>query len=146
MNALTHLRRTGVRLTLLANLVFWIVFWMLFFAQSEPYKPHRPRFEEVFPYYIFFGRGLHMIDPGTGAGLPPALIEVAHAVQKLSFLAARPYYWYFDRRGIVVNELYGGISVGGYFLLLVMLLSFLQWYAVGLVIDWLLAKRRRAQG
>jgi hypothetical protein len=36
--------------------------------------------------------------------------------------------------------LYGGIDVGGYYLILVCLLSFAQWYLIGLLLDCL---RRR---
>jgi hypothetical protein len=60
---------------------------------------------------------------------------VTYVVQKPSVVAAMPFYWYFDRRGIVINSLFWGISVGGYNLLLVSLISFLQWLLIGFLFD-----------
>jgi hypothetical protein len=127
-----------------ANVAFWLAFGALFVAKSYPYKPHKPVFEEVTPSYIFFGRALRQIDTGTGVGLPPPLINLTFAIQRLSVLAARPFYWYFDSRGVTVDHLYGGISVGGYYLSLVCVVSFLQWSLVGLLIDYL-ARRRNGK-
>jgi hypothetical protein len=47
----------------------------------------------------------------------------------------RPFFWYFNHRGISVDQQYWGTSIGGYYLLLVCLLSFLQWGFVGFSID-----------
>jgi hypothetical protein len=64
---------------------------------------------------------------------------VTFAIQAPSVLAARPFFWFFNDRGITVDHSYAGISVGGYHLILVFGLSFLQWYLVGRFFDW--AKR-----
>ena len=63
-------------------------------------------------------------------------MRAARFVQWPSFHGAIPLNWYFSRRGIVVDHLYCGISVGGYYLILVCFLSFLQWYLIGFSIDW----------
>jgi hypothetical protein len=126
-------RSSFAKLVTLANGLYWMVFAVLFVAGSYPYRPHRLAFEEVTPSYIFFGKALRQIDTGTGVGLPPLLITLTYAIQRPSVLAARPFYWYFDSHGITVDHLYGGISIGGYYLLLVCLLSFVQWYLVGWV-------------
>jgi hypothetical protein len=112
-----------------------VVFAVLFVAGSYPYKPHRLVFEEATPSYIFFGRALREIDSGTGVSLPPPLIKLTYAIQEPSVLAAKPFYWPFDSRGITVDRHYWGVSLGGYYLLLVCLVSFLQWYLVGLLAD-----------
>ena len=119
----------------LLNLAFWLIFGVLFVAQSYPYKPHRLAFEEITPSYIFFGRALRETDSGTGAALPPALMKVTYVIQKPAVVAAKPFYWYFNGRGIVVDRLFCGISVGGYYLLVVSLLSFLQWLLIGFFAD-----------
>ena len=126
-------RFTG--LVVLADVAFWLVFGVLFVAGSYPYKPHKLAFEEVTPSYVFFGRALREIDSGTGASLPPPLMKATRVIQGPSFIASSPYFWYFNSHGITVDHLYWGISVGGYYLLLVCLLSFLQWYLVGLILD-----------
>ena len=132
--SLAHL--SLAKLLMAANGVFWLVFAGIFVMGSYAYKAHRLSFEEATPSYIFWGRALREIDSGTGASLPPTLIKVTYAIQKPSALAARPFYWPFNRRGLTVDEQYWGISVGGYYLLLVCLLSFLQWFLVG----WLVRK------
>jgi hypothetical protein len=53
-----------------------------------------------------------------------------------SFVVAKPHFWYFNTQGITLDHLYRGVSVGGYYLILVCLLSFFQWYLVGLSIDY----------
>jgi len=119
----------------LLNFAFWLGFGALFVAQSYPYQPHRLAFEEITPSYIFSGRALREIDSGTGVALPPALMKVTYAIQKPSVFAAKPFYWYFNSRGIVVDRLFWGISVGGYYLLVVSFISFLQWLLIGFFVD-----------
>jgi hypothetical protein len=121
------------KLLILANGIFWMAFAILFVSGAYLYRPHPRAFEEATPSYIFFGNALRQIETGTGVSLPPLLVTSTFAIQKPSVLAARPFYWYFDALGITVDHLYGGISVGGYYLLLVCLLSFVQWYLVGWV-------------
>ena len=131
------------KLLILANALFWILFAIFFVATTYPHRPHRQKFEEVVPEYIFFGRALPQLDTGTGVGLPPSLINFAFAIQRPSVLAARPFYQPFNSRGITVDRVYAGISVGGYYLLLVCLLSFMQWYVVGALLD--IARKRFAR-
>jgi hypothetical protein len=125
------------RLLPLLNLVFWLVFSVILVIQSFPYRPHKhkPAFEEISYSYIFFGRALREIDSGTGVALPPTLMKVTYAVQRPSVVAARPFYLYTNGRGLVVDNLFFGISVGGHHLLVVCLLSFAQWSLVGLLFD-----------
>jgi hypothetical protein len=123
------------RLLPLLNFAFWLGFGALFVAQSYPYQPHRLAFEEITPSYIFFGRALREIDSGTGVALPPALMNVTYAIQKPSVLATKSFYCYFNSRGIVVSHLFWGISVGGYYLLVVSFFSFLQWLLIGFFVD-----------
>jgi hypothetical protein len=124
-------------LLILINALFWLTFAVLFATHTVAYSPHQLKFEEVTPSYIFFGRALQMIDSGTGVGIPPLLIEISYTIQKPSSVAARTFFRYFHDRGITVEHTYGGISIGGYYLLLVCLFSFLQWYLVGFLIDYL---------
>jgi hypothetical protein len=117
-----------------ANSFFWLVFVVLFLLQSYPYKPHKLFFEEATPSYIFFGRALREVDSGMGGSLPPPLMKVTSAIQKTSFVAAKPYYWFFHshdyRRPPVL-----AVSVGGYYLVVVCILSFMQWYLLGFLLD-----------
>ncbi len=120
------------RLLLIANSLFWFLFAVNFVARSYAYEPHVKIFEEASPPYILWSRAF----PFEQYMSP--LMRATRIVQWPSFYAATPVNLYFSHRGIVVDELYGGISVGGYYLLLVCLLSFLQWYLVGLFIDCIL--------
>jgi hypothetical protein len=117
------------RLLVLANGVFWIVFGINFVANSYAYRPHPPAFEEILPSYVFASRAFPV-----GLYMSP-LMRITRAVQWPSFRAASPFFLPFNRRIISVNQVYWGISVGGYYLVLVCLLSFLQWYLLGFLID-----------
>jgi hypothetical protein len=120
------------KLLILANAGFWLIFCVVFVVESEPYQPHRLHFEEVIPTFIYFGRALPMQAEGTGL-----LLRTARILQYPSFLVAKPYFWYFNRRGFVTGDSFAKVSLGGYLLVVVCLLSFAQWYAVGFFIDWI---------
>lgn len=124
---LAHVRFAA--LLIFVNSIFWLVFAINFLLNSQTYKPHPVMFEEQSPLYVYYGRALpaeHYMSP---------LMRTTRFLQWSSFIAARPYFWYFDNHGIYGERLYGGISVTGYYLLLVCLLSFAQWYLVGFLID-----------
>jgi hypothetical protein len=134
---ITASRPAIARVMVVANAFFWVVFVVLFLLQSYPYTPHKLSFEEATPSYIFFGRALREVDSGTGGSLPAPLMKATSVIQKPSFVAARPYYWYFNNREITVDRLYWQVSVGGYYLVVVCILSFIQWYLLGLLLDHL---------
>ena len=131
--------RPFTRLLLLANVLFWLTFAVNFVAKSYPYQPHPKVFEEESPPYILWGRAF----PPDQYMSP--LMRATRLIQAPSFYAARPFFWYFDKRGIVVDHLYAGVSVGGYFLLVAWLLSFAQWYLTGLLIDYLTRRFRTSR-
>ena len=86
--------------------------------------------------YIYYGRALP-----AEQYLTPFLRSVRF-LEWPSFFAARPYFRYFDSHGIYGEQLYSGVSVTGYYLVIVCLLSFVQWYAVGRIVDY--ARERAA--
>jgi hypothetical protein len=123
------------RLLVLANSIFWLIFAINFAAKSYTYRPHVRAFEEV-SAYIFWSRAFPMDQ------LASPLMRVTRFVQWPSFYAAGRLF--FVHRDIDVSRIYWGISLGGYYLILVCLLSFLQWYLLGLLIDY--ARRRMNAG
>lgn len=122
--------RPFTKVLVLANAVFWFVFIVYFAARSYAYQPHQLMFEEVVPSYIFWGRAF----PVEKYMSP--FLRATRLIQAPSFYAGRPLFWYFDNRGVFVNDLYAGVSVGGYYLIVVCLLSFAQWYLTGLLMDY----------
>ena len=128
-----YLRATTV--LILANGVLWLVFVIHFVVVSQPYAPHEPQFEEFAPAYIFWGRA-YPFEQYCGSWP----MRATRLLERPSFYAAIPVNYFFSRRGITVDHLYGGVSAGGYYLIAVFLTSFLQWYLVGLIVDHL---RRR---
>jgi hypothetical protein len=120
----------------MANAIFWLTFGIIFIATSSPYKPHEKLFEETGPEYIYFGRAQSALKNEQ----PTSLYLTVHWVQWPSFYAAKPFVRYCNKKGLVVDDLFLGISVGGHLLLIVCVISFLQWYLIGFFIDLL---RRR---
>ncbi|HKW64531.1 MAG TPA: hypothetical protein VJN89_18405 [Candidatus Acidoferrum sp.] len=131
--------RSTRRLFIVVNGLFWLLFAIYFVAKSYAYRPHIKVFEEESPPYIFWGRAL----PVEQYMSP--LMRVTRAVQAPSFHAASPFFSYFDKRGIVVDHLYLGISVGGYYLVAVCLISFVQWYLLGAIIDAMKGRTKSAR-
>ena len=127
--------RLFTRVFLVANAVFWLVFAVYFVDKSQAYQPHPLKFEEVTPLYIFWGRGLpfdHYMSP---------FMRAARFIEAPSFYAARPFFWYFNTRNITADHLFASVSVDGYYLLLVCLLSFGFWCLAGWLIDYLVLSR-----
>jgi|SRR5579863_5670718 len=124
------------RLFLIGNAIFWIVFGTNFALKSYAYKQHTKIFEEESSPYILWSRAFPFDEYMS------PLMRATRLVQWPSFYAATPLNLYFSHRGIVADQLYWGISVGGYYLICVCLLSFLQWYLVGVFLDYLWTKRR----
>ncbi len=116
----------------IADAAFWLIFGLYFLAESHPNLPHAPTFEERPPDLIFFGRAMSYLDHEK---LRP-FVKVAWTLQGVSFRAGEPFNRWFSRRDILVDHTYAGISVGGYYVLLVCLVSFVQWFLIGLLIDW----------
>lgn len=126
------------KLLIMANGAFWLLFGSYFGAQSYTYRPHTKVFEEETPPYIFWGRAFpfeQYMNP---------VMRATRFIQAPSFYAARPFFSYFDKRGIVVDHTYWGISIGGYYLIVVCLLSFLQWYLVGVIVEFIRPRIKRS--
>ena len=122
--------RPFAKALVLANAVFWITFVVYFVSQSYPYQPHQKLFEEQSPPYIFWGHAFPFDKYMTPFMRATRLIEAP------SFYAATPLFWYFDSRHVVADNLYAGVDVGACYLILVCLLSFGQWYLIGLLMDY----------
>ncbi len=138
MQVTGKVRRAGLpRLLMLINGVFWLFFGANFVMVSQPYQPHAKHFEEESPPYIFWGHAL----PFEQFTAP--FVRVAHLVEMPSFYAAVPFNFYCSHESIVVDDLYLGVSEGGYYLILVFLISFLQWYVVVLLMQFVIRHLRR---
>jgi hypothetical protein len=139
MSALTNPTRSTtlhgnvITIILAANLLFWVYFWVDFATRVVPYEPRQPKFEEVLPTFVFYGKALPTDQERRLSSL--RLAKVIHAP---SFWAAQPYVWITVKRGMLWDKVYWGVSPGGYFLLIAMGVSFVQWFLVGLVVRRLL--------
>jgi hypothetical protein len=116
---------------ILANGVFWLVFIVYFWWKGYLYNPHVKLFEEPAPPYIIWGRAF----PFDQYMSP--FMKASRILQWPSFYAASPLNFLASSRGIVGDTQYWGTSVGGYYLILVCLLSFIQWYLIAIFIDYL---------
>jgi len=121
----------------LSDFILWLIFALTFASESDSYMPHRPYFEEVFPTYFFFGRALREIDSGTGVGLRPTLITLTFAIQSRASSCRDPFVRLLVGAALRSTSNIGEFPSGGYYLLLVCVLSFLQWYIVGFLLGYL---------
>lgn len=137
---LTKANCSTVRLLILCNAAFWMIFAVYFAANSYAYTPHTKAFEEVSPPYIICSRAF----PFDQYASP--FMRVSRLLQSPSFYAAGPINSYASSRGIVVDQMYGSISVGGYSLICACLISFVQWFFVGALIDGLRQHSSRRDG
>ena len=112
---------------LIGNLCLWAYFWLAFAYSSQPYDP-RPWGHPPVDPYSFWGHAIGL----TKSTLTYPFMKTAFWVEFPSFLSvalARKAFL----RGVSGDTFFAGISVGGYELLVTMLLSFLQWYFIAWV-------------
>lgn len=117
--------RKYLRLLLLANLCLWIYFGVAFAHASQPYDP-RPWGHVPVDLYTFWGHSIGL----TKSSLEYPFMEVIFWVQFPSFLLATLIQRVFFGN-VSADRFFLGISIGGYKLLAVLLLSFAQWYFIG---------------
>jgi hypothetical protein len=113
------------KIVLVANLCFWVYFWVAFFLAAQPYDP-RPWGHVPVDPYSFGGHAIGL----TRSSLTYPFMQAAFWIEFPSFLLAtlgqRAFF-----SSVSGDQFFAGISVGGYKLLVVMVLSFLQWYFMG---------------
>jgi hypothetical protein len=132
--------RVAARILLLANGLYWVMFGIEFAVHSVSWVPHALVFEETQPLYCYFGRGLPIEQ-----WMAPYM-RLTRLLQWPSFVVTKPFYWYFDSRHILGERIYGGISITGYYLVLVCIFSFLQWFVLGTFVDYVRLRGRRMDG
>jgi hypothetical protein len=116
--------RKLTKIVLIANLCFWVYFWVAFFLAAQPYDPRPLGHLPLGPCSIG-GRAIGLTTPS----LSYPFMQAALWIQFPSFLIAS-----LGQRALSNDLLFfAGISIGGYKLLVTMLLSFLQWYLISWV-------------
>ena len=118
------------KFVLMANLCFWTYFWFAFAYSSEAYDP-RPWGHMPVDPYSFWGHAIGL----TRSSLTYPFMKVAFWIEFPSFFSVTLLRRAF-LSGVSGDTFFAGISIGGYELLAIMLLSFLQWYLIG----WLCQK------
>jgi len=127
-----------VKLLLVANLLFWIYFGIAFARASYPYR------REVWNYtaptapagYTFFG---HTVGVRESAFQHPFFRGMFYAEFPSFALARLGQNLLFPH--VTGDQLFAGISEGGWRLLVVVLLSFVQWYFIAWVVQRLWHRR-----
>ena len=128
---------------MIANLAFWIFFWISLTIRMVPYEPHPPLFEEMRPAFVIDSRAFPALEERTALSL-----KLVRYGQLPSILMVYPAGWLFNE--FVVEEpplgadTYWGMSPAIYHLILITLVSFGQWYLVALFVMWLIQKFKRA--
>jgi hypothetical protein len=121
--------RTGklTKVLLVANLCFWIYFAISFARASYPFK-HDPWGHPTGAGYTFLGHSIGVLESPFAHPFYQAMFWVEFS----SFAVARlGQNLLFPR--VPGDQFFAGISEGGWRVLVVALLSFLQWYLVGWV-------------
>jgi hypothetical protein len=118
------------KVLLVLNLCLWIFFWISFALASRPFHPN-PMGHPAGTGYTFWGHSIAVVE---SAFMYP-FFKVVMYVEFASFLVITLVVRVFSPHQLL-NGFFAGISGGGWLLLATMLLSFLQWYFIG----WLVQK------
>jgi hypothetical protein len=112
---------------LLANLCFWIYFGIAFAQASYPFQ-HDPWGHPAGAGYTYAGHSIGIIE----SPFKHSFFNLAFWIEFPSFALARggQNLLFPHVKG---DQFFAGISEGGWRLLTIVLLSFLQWYLVGWV-------------
>ncbi len=114
---------------LTANLGLWVYFWIAFAQASQPYDP-RPWGHPPVDVYCLWG---HAIGLTRSAFMYP-FMGLIRWIEFPSFLLVTLIQRVFFS-SLSADQFLLGVSTAGYKLLVVMVLSFLQWYLVGKAIQ-----------
>jgi hypothetical protein len=112
-----------------ANACLWLYFWFAFVRASEPYDP-RPWGHLPVDPYSFWGHAIGL----TRSSLSYTFMKFAFWIDFPSFFSVALFRRAFLRE-VSGDTFFAGVSVGGYALLTIMLLSFVQWYLIGSVVQ-----------
>lgn len=119
-------RERIVRYFLVANLALWVLMWVTLLLHARRYSYNGEPIEGPYPWQVVFGWALSpTLDPMRYLGYRLVFIAnfPSYLVTKICFNVA-----FHGQRSPVQ---YLGTTVGGYELLAWMILSFVQWYAIG---------------
>lgn len=121
----SHSAGKFMKVLLAANLCFWIYFAISFAQASYPFK-HDPWGHPAGAGYTFLGHSIGIVE----SPFAHLFFQVMFWVEFPSFAVARlGQNLLFPH--VTGDQFFAGISEGGWRLLIVALLSFLQWYLVG---------------
>ncbi len=115
------------KVLLIANLCLWIYFWTAFSLASYPFRPD-PLGHPAGTGYTFWGHSIAVVE----SGLVYPFFKAVFYAEFPSFALATLAVQLFSPHQLI-NGFFAGVSGGGWLLLGVMVLSFLQWYLVGWV-------------
>src|ERR1051325_6045329 len=116
-----------MKVLLIANLCLWVYFWICFAHASYPFRPD-PLGHPAGTGYTFWGHSIAEVE----SGLVYPFFRVVFYVEFPSFLLATLTARVLSPH-LLLYGFFAGISKGGWLLLAVMALSFLQWYFIGWV-------------
>jgi hypothetical protein len=127
MSKQVECKRMGkfVKALMVANLCFWIYFGIAFAQASYPFQAD-PLGHPAGTGYTFWGHSIAVVE----SALTYPFFRIMFYAEFPSFALATLAVRVFSPHQLV-NGFFAGISGGGWLLLAVMLLSFLQWYLVG---------------
>lgn len=131
-------RKRYVLAALTVNCATWVYFWISFLLHARPYTPTPEGFHAPLSPVTVFGYSIGLLNQLSEY----FFMNVTLIAEFPSFLLAGAL------RVVLFPEVtrdwsFAGTDLGGYFILAVMLLSFLQWYCIGRVLAWLIPKLRK---
>ena len=114
-----------VKVLLVVNLGLWVYFWIAFAQASYPFRSD-PLGHPEGTGYTFWGHSIAVVE----SGFVYPFFKVMFYTEFPSFALATLVVRTFSPHQLI-NGFFAGVSGGGWLLLAIMLLSFLQWYFVG---------------
>jgi hypothetical protein len=114
----------GLKITAIANFCLWVYFWFALAHASLAYDPRPGGHLPVDPY-SFWGHAIGL----KASSLQYPFMKLVFWVDFPSFLFATLFRLAF-LPGVPGTAFFAGVSAGGYELLAIMFLSFVQWYLV----------------
>ena len=154
-------RRTLVMIALIANCVFWAYFWACFARAAR--LDSRSCIDHCLDPYTFFGYGIGLNFNPLALPFMQLMVRVQLPSFVISTILQNVLFGSHDTTvlsgifgdygaGFLANvpngfggRLVGGVSINGYRLVLVMLLSFLQWVVLARLLNWWISRVRRVQ-
>jgi len=123
------------------NAAFWLYFWIDIGLRLVPYQSGQLESHgNILPEYVWYGWAVPYPQDWDALSLRLSREAQQPAGAIVKFLSLQVMNRAYPPVYVYRGETFGGVSYAGYQVFATMILSFVQWYLIAGLLDWLISK------